>query len=299
MHRRELLQTAGLLVVGSVIAAPAVNAAPLPPAERDATLAYIAGLRNEDGGYRAAAAPGPSALSNTVPALRTYDHLGVAVPRPRRVLRFVLGCHDAVSGGFGDTPGAKPDVRSTAMGLMALAELKQQKRQGEKAADQAVKFLVEQAKSPAEIYIAGAALDAAKSAVAVPASWYELFEGMRKPDGSYGESPLDTATAAITLIRIGRALVGSALTGNQIAKAQRTDGGFAGPNGMSDLSTAYRMMRALFMLKTHPNQGSLRQFISRCRNSDGGYGPTPGAPSAANSTYYAVIVSDWSQQLGD
>jgi prenyltransferase beta subunit len=299
MQRRTLLQNACLLSGCAFLATPALQAAPLPTAERDATLSYIASLRNEDGGFRATVAPGPSALSNTVPALRTYQHLGVPVPRPRRTLRFVLACHDSVSGGFGDTPGGKPDVRSTAMGLMALAELRRVQGADTKAVKAAEKYLVEQAKTPAEIYIAVAGLDAYKSAVAVPDAWAKVFTDMRKPDGSYGAGSADTATAVITLLRLGKALPDSAATvGKHITDGQHPYGGFKGMNGEADLSTTYRMVRACYMLKVQPNQDRLRLFIGRCRNADGGYGSTPGAPSAANTTYYAAIVLDWAEQLG-
>ncbi|MBI3909425.1 MAG: terpene cyclase/mutase family protein, partial [Armatimonadetes bacterium] len=79
--------------------------------------------------------------------------------------------------------------------------------------------------------------------------------------------------------------------------AQRPDGGFSAVGDTSDLATTYRVMRAFWMLKEKPHLGRLREFISRCRNADGGYGPSPGQPSTASTTYFAAIVLHWIDQL--
>src|SRR5689334_17552326 len=100
------------------------RAAGLPAEQRQATVRFIQGLRNEDGGYRPTAEAAPSQLAVVVSALRGLKYQGGAPVEPDRTRRFVLSCFDEVAGGFGDTPGAPPSVRSTAMGLMALAELK-------------------------------------------------------------------------------------------------------------------------------------------------------------------------------
>ena len=45
------------------------------------------------------------------------------------------------------------------------------------------------------------------------------------------------------------------------------------------------------------NVEGMRRFIARCRNSDGGYGVTPGQTSSASGTYYAGIILHWLEQM--
>jgi hypothetical protein len=62
----------------------------------------------------------------------------------------------------------------------------------------------------------------------------------------------------------------------------------------SDLETTYMVCRALHMLKSEPKSGSgCRDFVTLCRNADGGYGMTPGQPSQAVATYFAVSILHW------
>src|SRR4051794_39510003 len=90
-------------------------------AEKKATLDYLASLRS-GGGYKVdAKAAGPS-LRGTSSALRATRYFGGTVAHRDEVGKFVLSCRDAESGGFADTPGGKPDVVLTSIGLMALTE---------------------------------------------------------------------------------------------------------------------------------------------------------------------------------
>jgi hypothetical protein len=57
------------------------------------------------------------------------------------------------------------------------------------------------------------------------------------------------------------------------------------------------VMRALFMLKQRPDLEKLTTFIANCRNADGGYGISPGQPSAGPPTYYASIVLHWVDEM--
>ena len=69
--------------------------------------------------------------------------------------------------------------------------------------------------------------------------------------------------------------------------------GKAGAKG-SDLETTYRVMRAFHLLKEKPKDvAKLKEFISKCRNADGGYGVAPGQPSTVSGTYYAAVVGKW------
>ena len=49
---------------------------------------------------------------------------GGSIPDVLAAIRYVDSCIDEKSGGFAPTPGGKPDIATTAVGLMALSELK-------------------------------------------------------------------------------------------------------------------------------------------------------------------------------
>ena len=50
--------------------------------------------------------------------------VGGSNPDVLACLKYIRSCFDRESGGFAPTPGGKPDVRTTAVGLMAVAEMK-------------------------------------------------------------------------------------------------------------------------------------------------------------------------------
>lgn len=271
------------------------GAAPLEREQAPASIAYVQGLQNPDGGFRPSARAGASQLGTMPAALRTFKYLGGA-PRDRDAAeKFVLSCYDASTGGFADMPGGTPDVRSTAMGLMSLAELKLplEKHQGP-----VTEYLEKNARTVPELYIAEAALDAAGLRPSGSSSrWLEPFEATRNPDGSYGMGPGDTARAVVTTLRLGQPLKDREGAARALKAAQRPDGGFPGMADASDLATTYPVMRAFFMLKERPDLARLRSFVARCRNTDGGYGTAPGQESGAAGTYFATIVLHWAEEL--
>jgi prenyltransferase beta subunit len=280
--------------LASLCAACACLAAPLPRPERRATLAYLQNLQNDDGGYRPAADPGPSMLTATVPAVRGALHLGSRPGKREATVRFVMSCYDSATGAFADTPGGKADVRSTAMGLIALTEL------GAPLPESGTKtlaFFEEKARSIPELYIAEAALQPSRLTPLSADRWLAAFEATRTADGGYGSGPADTARAVVTRLRLGREVPETEKIVRLLCAAQRPDGGFPGPQGTSDLSAAYPIVRALFMLKAKPDLGRLRSFVGSCRNADGGYGAVPGQPSTGSATYFAAIILDWAEQL--
>jgi prenyltransferase beta subunit len=98
------------------------------PAQQRATAAYVRGLQDADGGF-APATPGPSerpaasSVRATVAALRALKYSG-GQPRDRAACaRFIQNCYDRATGGFADRPGGRPDVTSTAVGIMGVVEL--------------------------------------------------------------------------------------------------------------------------------------------------------------------------------
>lgn len=276
-----------------LLSALVAGAAPVTPDQREASVAYVFGLRNPDGGFRAASAAGPSSLGATSSSLRAIKYFGGKPKHADQIHGFVMTCYHPSEGAFSDAPGGTPDVRSTAMGLMSLAELKSPVSE---VSGPAIRYFGANAKSLPDIYIAAAALDAAGLKFPDAARWISTYEATRNPDGSFGKTPADTAGAVITILRLGGAAKEAETPRRQIRAAQQTDGGFAGAMG-SDLSSCYRAMRALRMLKAKPDLGRLREFIGRCRNADGGYGPAPGQPSAGGPTYFAGIILHWAGEL--
>lgn len=275
----------------------AARAAPLMGAEREASLRFVRELQNPDGGYRAAPAAGPSSVGATTSCLRAIQHFGGRAARPEDTVRFVLSCYNEGAGGFADSPGGTVDVRSTAMGLMALAEIETPIKERPEVQGAAA-YLNKGAESLPDIYIAAAALDAVKLKAPEAARWTAAWAASRNTDGSYGKGPSDTAGALITQLRLGSRPGDTAASVRSLRAAQKPDGGFAAMGDASDLGTVYRIMRAFRMLNEKPDLERLRGFIARCRNADGGYGPSPGQPSSASATYFASIVLDWADELG-
>ena len=78
------------------------------------------------------------------------------MPNKDKHAAFVLKCYDPKTGGFADTPGGKPDVASTSIGVMAAAELGIPHEKYAKAMD----YLKENAKTFEEVRIGAAAVEA-------------------------------------------------------------------------------------------------------------------------------------------
>ena len=82
-----------------------------------------------------------------------------------------------------------------------------------------------------------------------------------------------------------------------LREGQRPDGGWGKADGSSDLESTYRVMRAFFMLKEKPDLETLRGFLARCRQSDGGYAVKPSDVADVGGTYYATTVLRWTRLL--
>ena len=109
-----------LAALGTAWAAPMSRAQ--TPAEMAQTASYAAAHQNKDGGF-AAKVGQPSTLGATYSALKILKHVGGSVPDVLACVNYVKSCR--VPGvGFAQEPGGKPDVVTTARGLMAASELK-------------------------------------------------------------------------------------------------------------------------------------------------------------------------------
>ena len=125
------------------------------------TAAYAVVHQNADGGF--AGDPGkPSTLGATNTGLRVLDYVGGSVLDEPGCIRFVNSCK-VPGGGFAQRPGGKPDVVTTAIGLMAAVELKI----ADKAMiDDAIAYSGASAKTFEEVRMAIAGMEAVERPVA-------------------------------------------------------------------------------------------------------------------------------------
>jgi prenyltransferase beta subunit len=272
-----------------------VSAGGQTPEQKQATIAYVCSLQTDSGGFRPSAKENEPSLRATTGALRALKYFG-GEPRDRdRCREFVVSCFDKSTGGFADHPGGKPDVPTTAVGLMAMVDLKISPKG---TADAAVKYLEENAKSFEDIRMAAAGVEAIQRRPPRADAWLKQLAQMRNQDGTYGKDdgkPRDTGSAAAVVLRLGDDVDQHENVLAALKAGQRTDGGFGKADAKtSDLESTYRIMRSFHMLKAKPADVKvLREFIAKCRNDDGGYGIAPNQPSAVGSTYFAAIIVHW------
>jgi hypothetical protein len=269
--------------------------------ERAATIRFLAGLQQPDGGFigapadpKADAQP-KSTLRATSAAVRAIKYLGGEVPGRDKVQAFVKSCYAPGTGGYADTPGGTADSNLTAIGLMAAAELEKPP-----PADSSIQFLANNAKSFEERRLAVAGMEAAGKFDPVIKAWFDEVRRTANPDGTYGKGDAQARATGGVIAMFLRA--GEKLPDDQrkaavaaLQAGQREDGGFGKPGDKgSDGETTYRVVRAFHLLRQKPKDvQKVREFIARCRNADGGYGVAPKQPSTVSGTYYAAVVSMW------
>lgn len=267
------------------------------PAETQQTAAYAAALQNPDGGFGPTRGA-PSTLGGTNSALRVLRFTGGVVRDLPGCIAFVEKCRDAQTGGFAQTPGGPTDPVTTAIGLMALVELKVTSDEVNNAAS---RYFHERAKAFEEIRMAAAGLEAIAAKSDDFPRWAELVNADRNADGTWGTGPgqaFATGGAAAALLRMGLKPEHQDAVVEAMKRQQAPDGGWSdGKAAGSTLGASYRITRALFMLRERPDLERLATFLKARRNADGGYGPQAGAPSDISSTYYALIMTDWSRRL--
>jgi prenyltransferase beta subunit len=265
------------------------------------TIAYVQKLQSPSGGFRShdplpllvKIAP---TLRATTSALRALRYFGGDIPNKDACITFVKGCHDPKTGGFRDTPNGAPDVFSTAVGLMAIIELKMPK---EKYAPGAMKFLSDNAKSFEDIRIAAAGFESVTEKSLKTDDWLAQVMKMRNEDGIFGKDlgqARATGGSVVTILRLGGQVKDADRILQVLKAGQRQNGGYGKADSeiASDLETTYRVMRCFVMLKAKPaNVEGVRSFVAKCRNADGGYGVAPGQTSSVSGTYFAAIITHW------
>ncbi len=275
------------------------------PEQKKATIKFVQDLQVGDGGFVPAPVDGrldqnpKGSLRATSSALRALKHFGGAANDKKACEKFVQNCFDAQSGGFCDQPGGKPDVFTTAVGLMAVGELKLPMKNYSKA----IQFLSESAKDFEDIRIAAAGFEAFENAGGgkpkVSDPWLPLVKIYGAGMGKRGAR--EYASVLVTVERLDPRFSGNtpakvtAYVSEVLDERQNKDGAFGkAETHESDLESSYRVMRGYHMFKSKPAKAeALREFVAKCRNSDGGYGVQPGKPSQVSGTYFASIILHW------
>jgi prenyltransferase beta subunit len=289
------MKRAAFVLLGFVLLAQCVRAQPTREQVKG-TSAYLIKLKRDDGGFAPAAGVEKSSLRATSSCLRAMRYFGFELPLEDKAKceKFVASCFDKGSGGFADAPGGKPDVTTTAVGLMAVVELKMPREPYEAPA---VKYLGDNAKTFDEIRIAVAGLEAVAKKSPQAAAWTETVLKMANDDATFGKGDgqaRDTGGATVALLRLGAKLDKKDAVLKALNAGQRKDGGFGKADAKtSDLESSYRVARCYHMLKEKPDAAKLAAFVASCRNDDGGYGVAPGEKSSASGAYYAAIITHW------
>jgi hypothetical protein len=300
---RSVLTCAVLLIVPSISLAQSEEMVKEIEG-RLGSLRFVASLQDgETGGFKPAPGGKPS-LRATSSAIRTWKYLGGAklgseFPSKAKAAAFVMSCYDPKTGGFADAPGGKPDIATTAVGVMAVVEFEAPKETFAKA----MEYLQANAKSFEEVRIGAAAVEAwgVKDCPFDLKPWLAIashYETNRSPSAP-GDAARVTASIAAMRLRLGQPLEGRADVLATLRSGQQPDGGWAAAAGKgSDAETTYRVMRAFMLLKEKPtNPAKARAFLARCRNADNGYGAKPDEPSTLSGVYYAAIIGVWLADL--
>ena len=268
--------------------------------QRNATVAYLHDCQQPDGGFapakaiRAENGAVKSSLRASSAALRALKYFA-GEPRDRAACaRFVERCFDKATGGFMDHPGMPADATSTAVGLMAIVELK---LPADAYRESSVNYLTKSVKSFEDIRLTAASLEAIGVRPNAADRWLEQIAKLRHADGTYGTDDgvaRATGGAVVAVLRLGGKVEHRDNVLRALKMGQRADGGFGKEDAKtSDLETTYRVMRAFVMLREKPDAERCRSFVAKCRNPDGGYGVAPGQKSSVAATYFASIILHW------
>ena len=285
-----------LVFLWPIVAVPAQT-----PEQKKATVNFLQSLQVSDGGFVPVPTDGRvdqnphGSLQATSAGLRALTYFGGKARDKASAEHFVKSCWDPQSGSFSDSPGGKGDVFNTAVGLMAVVELRLPL---EPYRDRAVNFMAEHASEFEERRMAAAGMEAAGKIAPIASQWSRELLSKANRDGSFGkgaETARATGGTVVAILRLGGSAQDSKHVITILDQGQSKDGGFTkDESGLSDLDSSYRIMRCYHMLKAKPARaGAVREFIASCRNDGGGYGPQPRKPSQVGSTYNAGSILHW------
>jgi len=262
--------------------------------QRQQTLKYLYALQQPDGSFGTSVQAPKSDLPTTSAAVRAIMYFGGEVPKADLCRRYLHGCQNE-DGGFAANPGGMADVRSTALAVLALVELRDPDMP---RLHRALRYLENHARSFEEIRIAAAAFEALQAAPneKVLQAWQQEILRLRNDDGTFGKGDdvaRDTGSAVACLLRLGLPVEKADVVTQAILRGQRPDGGWGRDQQPADLETTYRVLRALYMLKQKPNLDACAHFVARCRCENGGYALRPGESASPQATYFAAAILRW------
>jgi prenyltransferase beta subunit len=261
--------------------------------QKKATVAWLQSLQKDNGGFATGKEGKEASMQATVAALRALKAFDGAPKDMEMARKFVQSCYDDKLGGFAATPGAKVDVKTTAYGLMASAEVQ---LPPEKYHVQPVILLCSGVKKFEDICLAAAAYEAVKSKCELAKEWVVIIFERQNPDGTFGKGPTqarDTAVAVTAMLRLGGPVEKRDHVVKTLQAAQLPDGGWGTGSDGADLATTYHVLRALRMLEAQPNTQAIRGFVAKCRQEDGSYSMRPGEQGSLTGTYFAGSVLGW------
>jgi acetyl esterase/lipase len=180
---------------------------------------------------------------------------------------------------------------------MAVAELK---IAADEIAKGAIEYFSKNVKTFEDIRIAVAGLEAVSKPSPDFVAWTKQIEAMGNADGTFGTGSAkarETGSAAAALLRMGVALEKKTAVLAALRAGQRDDGGWSKGDGPSDLESTYRVMRTFFMLKESPDLEKLREFVDRCRDTNGEFTTQPGGTPDLGATYFATTILRWARLL--
>jgi prenyltransferase beta subunit len=289
------------IVFASFVAACFVQAlhAQQPTAEqKQATLKYLYSLQKDNGGYAADTKPDSQAtLGATSSALRAIKYFGGEPRHKDASAKYILSCFHKEDNGFAPKPDGKADVRSTALGLMALVACELDVKD---YIAPCTTFLCSHAESFEDRRLAAAAFETAKTKCGLADSWLATIQKTRNPDGTFGKGPTlarDTGGVAVTILRLDGVIDNREKVIQTLKSGQLTDGGWGKEEAKSDLESTYRVMRCFMMMKAKPDIEACEKCIAHCRNADGSYSVQPGQPGNVSATYFAGICLHWLEEM--
>jgi energy-coupling factor transport system substrate-specific component len=221
-------------------------------------------------------------------ALLAFAPLAVAAPTTKPT-RYLLRAQNA-DGGFGAAPGEASSPLYSAWAILGLVAAGRHPADVRHGGDSALAYLRAHGDE------GGDPGGRARAIMALAASGEDApeligrLQEARRPDGSYAGRVNTTAFAIFALEGAG-ARTGLRGSAHWIASQQNPDGGFnfAGKGGQSGIDDTSAPLQALVAVGGHRKAvRRAARFLVRRENPDGGFPLSPGGPSNAQSTAWAV-----------
>jgi hypothetical protein len=267
--------------------------------QRKQTVRYLQGLLQSDGSYKPSSVSTAGDLNATSSALRAIKYHGGKPNHLDASTKFIRSCLNANHGTFAPTPNGTADVRTTALGLMAVASAESVEA-ARQVADKSLVYFAGNAKTFEDIRIAAAGIDTVQARTPKADEWIAEINKRRNADGTYGKDASlarETGGSVAAILRLGGTIEKNDAVIKAIRDYQLPDGGWSKDGVSSDLETSYRVLRALYMLKVKPDAAKLRAFVAKCRLEDGSYAVSPGGAGTVSATYFAGILLHWLDDL--